>query len=155
MRLRGRMRLEVRDGGVLTAQRAAHNVVLRHGAELVAKLFAGVQGAGHIDTVGVGFGTETVGADAVALTPPQQVIDPAKLRAAVAPAAFAITADAPGAIKVAVTTPFDPTAELPGVSEAGLFAGTTLYNQVVFDPVDLHVGQDVTFYWEVDFPFDH
>jgi hypothetical protein len=30
-----------------------------------------------------------------------------------------------------------------------------LYNQVVFDPVDLHLGQDVTFYWEVDFPFDH
>jgi hypothetical protein len=149
------MRLDVRERGALVARRESHNVVLRQGAALVAKLFAGAAGAGHVDAVGIGFGTETLGADALALTPPQPAVDPAALRSAVLPAAFTIVTDQPDAIKVTITTPFHPTVELAGVSEAGLFAGTVLYNQVVFDPVDLHLGQDVTFFWEVDFPFDH
>ena len=50
---------------------------------------------------------------------------------------------------------FQPTVELTGVTEAGLLAGDKLYNQVVFEPVTLRPGQDVTFFWEIDFPFGH
>ncbi len=58
-------------------------------------------------------------------------------------------------IKVIVNALFKPTVELKDVSEAGLLAGDVLYNQVVFEPVTLRPGQNVTFFWEINFPFGH
>ena len=154
---RGRLRLAVydRDGSVQT--RHATNLVLQSGAEVVAALFAGIAGAAPIDSVGVGFGQEGADVGATALTPPADASIPAAaLVTPVAAGDFAINTDADARfVRVSVAPVFKPTVELPDVTEAGLLAGDRLYNQVLFEPVTLHVGQDVTFFWEIDFPFGH
>jgi hypothetical protein len=156
-RIRGRLRLRITDLGGATVERHASNLVLSLGAEIVARRFAGVADAPAIDRVRVGFGSEAAAVDAVALTPPADASIPAAaLEHAVAPADFDITVDAAARlVRVAITARFSPTVELRDVTEAGLLAGDQLYNQVVFEPVTLRVGQDVTFFWEVDFPFGH
>lgn len=151
---RGRLEMLVRSrSGTLLAERRADNIVLRQGATIVAKLFAGTQGAAAISHVQLGFAREAAGPDTTALTPPDPAIPVENLRTAIAAESFRIVEDDPAAIKVAVNALFRPTVELKDVSEAGLMAGTLLYNQVVFEPVTLRPGQDVTFFWEVDFPF--
>lgn len=156
-RICGRLRLRITDPDGTAVERRASNLVLRHGAEIVARRFAGVAQAGPIDKVRVGFGTEAASVDAAALTGPDDPdIPPAALEHAVAPADFTITTDpAARVVRVAIAARFSPSVELPDVTEAGLLAADQLYNQVVFEPVTLRVGQDVTFFWEVDFPFGH
>jgi hypothetical protein len=154
--LRGRMRLRVAgaDGTVL-AERRARNIVLRGGAELVARRFAGVDAA-PINRIGLGFGREAADAGITELTGPSGDAVPASaLTSPVAPGDFTISADRPGFIQVSVASVLHPAVELEGVSEAGLLGDDQLYNQVVFEPVTLKVGQDVTFFWEIDFPFGH
>jgi len=153
MRPRGRVRLEVREpGGRVVAERRAANIVLRGGAELIAKLFAGTAG-GPVDRVGVGFAREVADAGITALTgldggdPPPATPIPAD--------SFTIDATRPGTVAVSVASVYHPATDLADVSEAGLLAGDDLYNQVVFEPVALRVGQDVTFFWEIEFPFGH
>ena len=155
---RGRLKLIVRDadGGEL-ATRRARNLVLQAGAELVASLFSGADGAKPIDTVMVGFGVDGADVGATALTPPPDPdIHASELRSPVEKDDFAVVADAEDrTVRVSVATVFKPTVELTDVTEAGLLAGDRLYNQVVFEPVTLRPGQDVTFFWEIDFPFGH
>jgi len=155
-RITGRLRLEAHDpNGGPPARRSASNMVLRDGAALVARLFTG-QGAGPIDSIRVGWGTEPLDIDGTALTPPPDAgLPEAALVTAVPADAFDLATDRDDLVRVAITATFSPTVDLRGVTEAGLLAGTTLYNQVVFDPVDLRREQDVTFFWEVDFPFGH
>jgi hypothetical protein len=152
--IHGRMRLEVRDRGVLVAQREASNIVVRGGAELVALRFAG-QDCPPIDRVSVGFGRDVTNLDATELTPPAGTIDPAALSSPIAPADFKVATDRPAIVVVSLASVFHPTVDLPDVSEAGLLGGDRLYNQVVFEPIRLRVGQDVTFFWEIHFPFGH
>lgn len=156
-RLRGRMELQVRSSdGRLVAVRRSTNVVLRRGAEIVGRLFAGVEGAGPVDRLAVGFGREAADAEATALVPPPGGgVDPEALVGEVAPDDFTFVTDSPGFVRLSVASVFRPTVDLTGVSEAGLMTGEDLYNQVVFEPVDLSVGQDVTFFWDIDFPFGH
>jgi hypothetical protein len=155
------MRLEVRSrSGAIIAERRAGNIVLQNGAALVAKLFSGTAGVSAINTLQVGFGTEQATADATALTPPPTPpsgtpISSDALKSPVTPDNFQIVTDNPNFVQVNITAAFHPTVDLDNVSEAGLLAGDQLYNQVVFEPVPLRVGQDVTFFWEVDFPFGH
>lgn len=152
----GRLRLEVRSrAGLLVAKRRARNLVLTAGAQAVARLFAGQPAAAPVNRLLVGFGREAAALDATGLTPPDDPdIEPADLEAPVASEDFTFeTDDEARAVRVSVAATFSPTADLDGVSEAGLLAGDALYNQVVFEPVDLRVGQDVTFFWEVDFPY--
>lgn len=157
--LRGRVQVVVRDhpGGPVRARLAASNIVLRQGAELVARLFAGADGGLAVDAVGVGFGTEGAQVTATALVPPpaEAGIAPAALRSPLTAADFSFDAAGDGLVRVFIGSTFSPTVDLIDVTEAGLLAGPSLYNQVVFDPVDLRVGQDVTFFWEIDFPFGH
>ena len=160
MRLQGKMRCEVRSkSGELVAERRATNIVLRGGAILVAKLFSGASDAAPINTLQIGFGTEQATAEATALTPPPPPppsappIPPEALKSPVTPANFSIVTDKPGLIQVTISSVFHPTVDLNNVSEAGLLGGAQLYNQVVFEPVPLRVGQEVTFFWEIDFPF--
>jgi hypothetical protein len=156
MRPTGFLELRVWFAATPVAARSGTNLVLRQGAGAVARLFAGADGASPVDKVAVGFGQEAADAEATALTPPPGGgIDPANLVAAVAPADFSVVTDQPGFIQVTVATVFHPAVDLPAVSEAGLLAGDTLYNQVVFEPVDLSVGQDITLFWRIDFPFGH
>jgi hypothetical protein len=154
---RGRLHLRVRDGdGNLVAERSTRNIVLRQGAAVIANLFATQAGAVGINTLQVGFGQEAATAEATTLVPPADNTIPAQaLVSAVAPTDFSIVTDKPDAIQVLVSTVFRPTVELTDVTEAGLLAGDKLYNQVVFEPVTLRPGQDVTFFWEIDFPFGH
>lgn len=155
---RGRLTLVVRgaDGAEL-ASRSARNVVLQGGAELVASLFSGAEGAKPIDTIAVGFAQDGADVGATALTPPPNGgIDESALRSAVEQDDFAAETDQDTRlVRVSVATVFKPTVELRDVTEAGLLAGERLYNQVVFEPVTLRPGQDVTFFWEIDFPFGH
>jgi|tagenome__1003787_1003787.scaffolds.fasta_scaffold20720529_2 hypothetical protein len=153
--IRGRLRLEVRANGTLIARRVAANAVLRGGAELVARRLAGLD-AEPITAVGVGFGTEAADLGAVALTPPADPnIPPEALRSPVAATDASVATDRPDVVALSLATLFHPTVALDGVTEAGLFANDRLYNQVVFEPVSLKVGQDVTFFWDIDFPFGH
>jgi hypothetical protein len=155
-RPRGWLRLEVRGAaGAIVAERRARNIVLTAGANAVAQLFAGRPEAAPVNRLRVGFGREAAPVDATSLTPPDDPeIEAAALEAPVAAEQFTLETDASArVVRVSVAAPFTPTVDLVGVSEAGLLAGEALYNQVVFDPVDLRVGQAVTFFWDVDFPF--
>jgi hypothetical protein len=150
------MRLEVRgDGGAVCARRQAENIVLRGGAQLVAGLAAGVAGLKPINRVQVGFGTEVAAVEATALTGPSGSIPAEAVRAAVGPGAFSVDSSTAGVVKLVITTPFTPTVDLDAVSEAGLLADDTLYNQVVFEPITLRAGQEISLFWEIDFPYGH
>jgi hypothetical protein len=154
----GRLHMIVRDAeGGEVAERRARNLVLRAGAEIVASLFAGADGAKAIDTVMVGFGVEGADVGATSLTPPaDDGIDESKLRSPIEKDDFAVVTDTDQrTVRVSAATIFHPSVELANVTEAGLLAGDRLYNQVVFEPVTLRPGQDVTFFWEIDFPFGH
>jgi hypothetical protein len=153
MRPRGRMRLEVRGpGGRVVAERRATNIVLRGGAELIAKLVTGTASK-PINQVGVGFATEVADAGATALTGKDGVAPPPPT--AIPADSFTIDATRPRAVAISVASVYHPQSELTDVSEAGLLADDDLYNQVVFEPVTLRVGQDVTIFWEIEFPFGH
>jgi len=142
--------------GDLVAERQARNLVLRSGASVIASLFAGGPDAAPINAVGVGFAQEAATPETTSLTPPEDGnIPPEALRTALTPDSFQIVTDLPNAVRVSIQAVFKPTVELAGVTEAGLLAADKLYNQVVFEPVTLRPGQDVTFFWEVDFPFGH
>jgi hypothetical protein len=152
--MQGKLAMQVRaTDGSIVAERRAKNIVLRQGASIVAKLFAGANDGSAITQVQVGFGRESATPETTTLTPPANAVPAEALRTAITKDSFKITTDGPAAVVVAVSALFKPTIELPDVSEAGLMAGDLLYNQVVFEPVTLRPGQDVTFFWEVDFPF--
>jgi hypothetical protein len=154
-RIRGRLRLEVREGGRLLSTRTARNAVLRGGAELVARRLGGLD-ASPISFVAVGFGTEAADLEATALTPPPVPnIPDTALRSPVTAADVTVSTDRPDVVVISLATTFQPTVTLEGVTEAGLLGGDRLYNQVVFEPVSLKTGQDITFFWEIELPFGH
>jgi hypothetical protein len=149
------MHLLVRTaGGQLIAERRANNIVLRQGAEIVAKLFSG-QANQPINQIQVGFARESADAETVTLKPSPDGVELQKLRSPIAADKFKVQTDKPGIIRVNIASVFQPTVELKNVSEAGLLAGEQLYNQVVFEPITLQVGQDITFFWDIEFPFGH
>jgi hypothetical protein len=151
---RGRMRLLVRDAtGAAVAERRAANIVLRQGAAIIAGLFAGAAGSQPVSEVQVGFGREALDVAATSLTAGDVAAE--LLRSPIPAESFSVITDRPDAIHVAIASVFRPTAQLDDVTEAGLLAGGRLYNQVVFEPVTLRAGQDVTFFWEIEFPFGH
>lgn len=156
-RPKGRLYLSVHSQhGLLVAERRACNMVLRQGAAVIAALFSGAAGAVPINTIQVGFAHDTATPELTALTPPTDASIPAAaLRSPVAASDFKVIADRPGTVQVVVTSVFKPSVELVDVTEAGLLAADKLYNQVVFEPVTLRPGQDITFFWEIDFPFGH
>ena len=156
-RPQGKLHLRIKDpgGGPLT-ERWGRNIVLRQGADIVARLFSGTENAASIDQVQVGFAREGATVETTSLTGPEDSSIPAgALVSAVASEDFSLITDRPGAIQVMIASVFKPTVELKDVTEAGLLAGGRLYNQVVFEPVTLRPGQDITFFWEIDFPFGH
>jgi hypothetical protein len=156
-RIRGRMRLTVRSAdGTLLAERAASNIVVRGGAAIVAKLFSGAGGALPINQVQVGFASDSGTAEIKSLTLPADAAIPlAALRSALKPENFQVITDQAGSVQVNINAVFHPTQDLTDVTEAGLLAGEELYNQVVFEPLALRTNQDITFFWQVNFPFGH
>lgn len=130
-------------------------MVLRKGAGIIAGLFAGAGGSKPINSVQVGFGKEAGTAELTSLTPPEGSVPAAALRSALTPDSFKIVTDKPDNIQVSVTAVFQPVVDLTDVSEAALSADDDLYNQVVFEPVNMKAGENITFFWEIDFPFGH
>jgi len=140
----------------LLAERRVRNIVLRQGALVIANLFAARDGAAGIQKIQIGFGREGATAETTSLVPPDDAtIAATALVSDVAPGDFKVVSDKADMVTVLVSTVFRPSVELVDVTEAGLLAGDKLYNQVVFEPVTLRPGQDVTFFWEIDFPFGH
>jgi hypothetical protein len=152
---RGRLTLEVRHDGALVAERRTTNIVLRQGASLIAKLFAGATGSSAINRVRLGFGTDGASVEATSLTPGPDGVPQTALESSIPPDAFTFVTDGPEYVSVRIVTTIQPTMELANVTEAGLLGGDTLYNQVVFEPITLRVGQDVSLFWQIDFPFGH
>jgi hypothetical protein len=139
----------------------AHNAVMRAGADLIARLFAGA-GAGitHLG-VGVSDAPETEAFSTTALTntagggaePLQGATE-----AAVPAEAFTITLDETRRVvrvRVRGTLPAD--AAVGTVREAGLLSRqgetTVLYNRVIFAPMAKGADHELTLFWEVDFPY--
>lgn len=151
--IRGRLVIAETAGAVRHVHRRAGNMVLRQGAVAVAALFTGAATARPITALRVGFGEGTIDPETTALTPPEGTIPPEALQTAIAAAAFSLRTDLPDIVQVAIAAPFQPSVDLPRVSEAGLIAGETLYNHVSFEPLDLEAGREITFFWEIDFPF--
>ena len=150
--MRAFLRLELRrtDGGLITA-REAHNSVLRSGAGLLANMFAMKStGITHM-AVGSGDAPESQDFATTALTNATEVT--------ISPDAFQI--DPPDPVKRVVRVRVQGTVpaalNLGTVREAGLVAhnGDTasLYNRVVFAPIDKAADHELTLFWEVGFPF--
>jgi hypothetical protein len=155
-RIRGHMLLVVRsaDGGIV-AQRQSDNMVVRGGARIVAMLFTGANGATPINQIQMGFARDSGTTELAALTQADPPIPVSALRSPLKPEDFQIVTDHPDEIQVRITSVFHPSLELTDVTEAGLLAGEALYNQVVFEPISLHTNHDITFFWQVNFPFGH
>jgi hypothetical protein len=159
--MRGRLRLEMRDGERhLAAEREANNSVMRTGGGLVAGLFAG-QG-GPITHMGVGTSdaddptfavtalANTADGDAAALTGNTEV--------AIAPTDFTIVPDDVRRLfLVKVRATLQPADAVGTIREAGLVSRTAdtsvLYNRVVFTPVEKGDDHELTLFWEVSFPY--
>lgn len=153
--IRGRMRLLIRSqDGRVVAERRADNIVLRQGAGIVARLFSGDAQSKAINQIQVGFGTESATAETTSLKVPPD-INLSAVKSPLTPEMFSVVMDKPNIVQVLVSAVFHPTKELKNVTEAGLLADDKLYNQVIFESVTLRVGQDITFFWEIDFPFGH
>jgi hypothetical protein len=148
----GRLTLTIRSReGALVATRSARNLVVRDGAALIAALFSG-RPATPIDRIRIGFGDHAT-AESKALTAPTPAVEAAALEAPVKSDNFQVDTAGAGAVKVSISVPFEPKQDFSSVSEAGLFAGNTLYNQVIFEPIAMSKGQAITFFWQIDFPF--
>jgi hypothetical protein len=153
---RGRLEVTVRDSnGAVVARRAAGNMVVRNGATVIARLFSGAADAQPINQLRLGFAKESGTPELKALTPPDGNIAPEALRSPLEASHFKIDTTSADAVQVSISATFHPTVDLDDVSEAGLFAGEDLYNHVVFEPISLKTGQDITFFWQVNFPFGH
>ncbi|MFC0533296.1 hypothetical protein [Phytohabitans kaempferiae] len=159
--------VELRRGdGTVLAYRRAHNAVLAGGAQLIADLFRGTDGAGPVNRMSVGanpapevppFATTELSAsspDTGELAGPRDV--------PIAPGAFAVTLE-PERRRVLVTARLvlpagDATALRGPVAEAALLhqagdGSRRLYNRVTFEPVTKRAEQELSLYWEVAFPF--
>lgn len=152
---RGRLQLTVRDqSGAIVASRSATNMVVRDGAALVARLFSGANGALPVNQIQVGFATEAGTPELKTLTP-RDDIPVGDLRSALKPENFTIDTTQSDSIQVSINAVFHPVRDLPDVTEAGLLAGDSLYNQVVFEPLSLKKDQEISFFWQINFPFGH
>ena len=149
----GSLTLTIRSqGGDVVARREARNLVVRDGAALIAGLFSG-KAKTSIDRIRIGFGDHATPESKALTAPTPAIADASALEAPVKPEHFQVDPAGAGAVKVSISVPFEPKQDFANVSEAGLFAGTTLYNQVVFEPIAMVKGQAITFFWQIDFPF--
>jgi hypothetical protein len=159
--MKARLRLVLTDrGGAPVAERVAHNAVMRTGAELVARLFAGVAGATPITHMGVGT-SDAPESDAFTTTALSNA-DPAltgDTEAAIAADAFTITTDPDRrAVVVRVRATLPDSAAQGTIREAGLLGRTgadpaVLYNRVIFAPIDKGDDHELTLFWEITFPY--
>ncbi len=157
--MRAWLRLELRDGdGTLVAERAAGNAVLTSGAQLIARLFAGAGGAAGITHMAVGASDAPEGEGFGTAALDGSGLD-GGLEAPIGPDAFQI--DAPDPVKRVVRVRVRATIPASGavgtIREAALVSRggevATLYNRVVFAPIEKGDDHELTLFWEVGFPY--
>jgi hypothetical protein len=150
--MRARLLVQLRDAdGRLLAERRAGNAVLQSGATLLARLFAAqTTGISHMAvgssdapesesfaTAALQDGTEVpVPADAFTIDPP----DPVRRTVRVRVRGTVPAPDAVGTLREAAL-----------VSRSGDTA--TLYNRVVFSPIEKGNDHELTLFWEIAFPY--
>jgi hypothetical protein len=147
--------------GEVVAVRRAKNAVMRAGADLVARLFAGAgtpvthMGVGTSDAPdGDDFATAALQNVAVGDIP--ALVGPTE--AAIPGEAFQIDADpVRRVVRVRVRGSIPANAAVGTVREAGLVsrsaAGVVLYNRVTFAPIAKGNDHELTMFWEVTFPY--
>jgi hypothetical protein len=163
------LRIETIAAGRRRTLRHAHNAVLSGGADLIADLFRGADGAGPVNLVTFGadptpevppFGTTELsasGPDGGQLTGPRDV--------PVAAETFTVAVDDERR-RIVLTArtvlpagdPADGTGLHGQIGEAALAhqgedGVRRLYNRVTFDPLDKRADQELSLYWELSFPF--
>jgi hypothetical protein len=150
--VRAQLHLELRTrAGELVTERRAHNAVLQSGASLLARLFAH-QAAGitHM-AVGSSDAPESDAFVTTALADAVEVPIPAE--------AFQI--DAPDAVKrvvrVRVRAAVPAEQAVGTLREAALLSRdgdiVTLYNRVIFAPLEKGNDHELTLFWDVAFPY--
>lgn len=149
--MRANLRIEVTaPGGRVIACRRASNAVLVGGAALIGRLFAG--GGTGITHMAVGTSDVPEG-DGFATNALENPVE-----AALAAEAFSV--DPPDPVKRVVrvrvrgTIPAAPTGtfrEAALLSRSGEVA--TLYNRVIFAPIEKAGDHELTLFWEVGFPY--
>jgi hypothetical protein len=160
--MRASLRIELRsaEGAILDA-REARNAVMRGGAELIARLFAG-QGT-PITHMGVGTSNEpeseeytTTALRNEAVGDGQPLESPTE--APIPPEAFTFKVDqARRMVRVRVRGTLPAAAAVGTVREAGLIARSSessiLYNRVTFAPIVKGNDHELTMFWEITFPY--
>lgn len=150
--MRAVLRIEQRNmRGELLAVREEHNSVLRSGAELLARVFS--RQAGGITHMAVGssdapeteaFATSTLTDQTEVALPPEAFIvdppDPVKRVVRVRVRGTVAAPDAVGTLREAALIFRDANA-------------VTLYNRVVFAPIEKGSDHELTLFWEVGFPY--
>lgn len=160
--MRAHLTIETRDRrGQTLNRRQAYNAVMRQGADLVAKLFAGTgfpishMGVGNRESsaepefemtelaTGPDGAGQTLTGDTAAPLPADSIrieADPDNRR-----------------IRVTIRGVMPEAAAIGTIREAGLLAdtpdGMVLYNRVQFEPIDKGDDHELTLFWEIDFPF--
>lgn len=161
--MRARMHLTLTGpGGVPVAERDATNSVMRSGAELVGRLFAGGgTGITHM-AVGTSDAAETDAFTTTALANSDGNGGAGLVgdtEAPIAAAAFSTTTDeAKRLVLVRVRATLPAAAAVGKVREAGLVSRAdggdpVLYNRVTFAPIGKGDDHELTMFWEVSFPY--
>ncbi|MBP0445838.1 hypothetical protein J8J14_13745 [Roseomonas sp. SSH11] len=159
--MRATLLLLLRDHrGRPIGQRRAANAVMRSGAGLVARAFAG-QGAG-ITHMGVGNSDAAEPEDFSREALRNEGVEGERLagatEVAIPPEAFQFVNDATRrVILVRLRATLPDAAAVGTVREAGLLSrkadGATLYNRVTFAPLAKGDDHELTLFWEVAFPY--
>lgn len=160
--MRARLNIHLIDrAGATVAQRNASNSVMRAGADLIARLFAG--SGTPITHMGVGISdapeTDTFATAALTNTPvggaePLQ----GEVEAAIPAEAFSVALDeVRRVVRVRVRGTLPAAAAVGVVREAGLISrsgeNAVLYNRVIFAPIIKGDDHELTLFWEIDFPY--
>jgi hypothetical protein len=160
--MRADYRLELRTTtGILVTTRAGHNSVMRGGAELIARLFAGtgtpithmgvgISDAPETDAFSTAALTNTAGGGREPLT--------GNVEAAIPPEAFTLETDETRRIvRVRVRATLSADAAIGTIREAGLVsrgaAAAVLYNRITFAPFLKGNDHELTLFWEITFPY--
>jgi hypothetical protein len=151
--VRAQLKIEMRNQkGELVATRTEWNAVLRGGADLLARLFAG-QGTG-ITHMAIGT-SDAPESETFSTTTLNDVVE-----VPIAAEAFQIDPPDPvqRVVRVRVRATVPAPQEMPeAVREAALMSRqgdtVTLYNRVIFAPISKGNDHELTLFWEVAFPY--
>jgi hypothetical protein len=172
-RIIGRMRLDlISPGGGIAARRRATNSVMQGGAELIADLFRG-SAATPVNGMAVGTSSEppappfttsalttTHGDGTLALDRFAVPLAANAMSVEVLPDLFKVRVRVRAVIPADAANSPDPQVASVEIGEAALgvlaadgLSLARLYNRVVFEPVAKTRDQELTLYWDIDFPF--